>query len=150
MFFHLLVYAKQMISMFACFNCSKSKCQKDTYTLNVIKFIDHGLPREDRKTSKLCMVESSTIKSIATSTYEIDKSHESNQVLWLCWFWLWFNLRVLWLHLGHIYIPWHFCITCFSSKSRTFCCCKKYFQKSLASASKFLQMTSNLRNFKMT
>jgi len=75
--FHLPIYAKQMVSTFADFSCSKPKCEKYIYTLNVLDFID-GSTCEGRETSKIYMIEDFAIKSIATSTHKIDKSHKSN------------------------------------------------------------------------
>jgi len=38
--FKLLVYVDQMVAAFADFGCSKPKCHKDNYTLNVLQYID--------------------------------------------------------------------------------------------------------------
>jgi len=60
--FELLVYNEQMVAAFADFSCSKPKRCKDTYTLNVLHFID-GSTLKGRESLDLSKSSDSATKS---------------------------------------------------------------------------------------
>ena len=61
--FELPIYANQMASAFAKFGCSKPKCCKDTYAVDVLLFIDRST-LEGRESSKSSSSSDSRTESI--------------------------------------------------------------------------------------
>ena len=63
--YELRVYANRMATTFANFGCSKPKCYKDTYALNVLQFIDKSASEAKETTDSSNDMDSAT-ESTAT------------------------------------------------------------------------------------